>query len=144
YEWSVSMLADAALLTLELQRELLAAGLSLKDATAYNVQFRGSHPVFLDLASVERPARLDVWFALGQFAQMFTFPLLLFRHYGWDFRSYFLGSIGGRDVSQVARSLGRLGRWRPRALLDVGLPGLFHTRSMKKERADRGVLEKPN
>ena len=71
YEWSVSMLADAGRLTLRLQGELLQLGLALKDATAYNVQFVRGRPVFIDLTSIEKPARLDLWFALGQFNRMF-------------------------------------------------------------------------
>src|SRR5262245_21274251 len=42
YEWCLSMLADAGLQTLALQGELLRAGFSLKDATAYNLQFVGA------------------------------------------------------------------------------------------------------
>src|SRR4029077_14233199 len=77
YCWTVSMLADAGIHTIDLQLRLLQSGHSLKDATAYNVQFRNGRPVFIDLSSIERPARLDIWIALGQFHQMFTFPLLL-------------------------------------------------------------------
>lgn len=144
YEWSVSMLADAAIHTLDLQLKLLEAGVSLKDATAYNIQFVNGRPVFIDLSSFERPARLDVWFALGQFAQMFTFPLLLFRHHGWDFRSYFLGNINGRDVEQVAASLGPLERWMPRALFDVTLPAMIQRRANAKSGDGRAALEKTN
>ncbi|QDV32513.1 class I SAM-dependent methyltransferase [Tautonia plasticadhaerens] len=144
YEWSASMLADAALLTLDLQERLLEAGHSLKDATPYNVQFMGGRPVFIDVSSIERPARLDVWIALGQFGQMFTFPLLLHRHHGWDLRSYFVGSLGGRDLEQVSRSLGRLGRWRPRNLLDVTLPLLFHRRASRMTNDGRSRLEREN
>lgn len=133
YEWSVSMLADAGVLTLDLQLRLLAAGLSLKDATAYNVQFRGGKPVFIDLTSIERPARLDIWKALGQFNQMFTFPLLLNREQGWDLRSYFLGSLGGRTLEQVSRSFGSLSRWRPSLLLDLTLPLVLGRRVEKQE-----------
>lgn len=122
YEWSVSMLADAGIATLDLQLRLLRAGLSLKDASAYNIQFHGGRPVFIDLTSIERPPRLDVWYALGQFSQMFTFPLLLVREQGWDLRSYFLGSLGGRTLEQVARSFGGLERLRPALLLDLTLP----------------------
>ncbi len=122
YEWCVSMLADAGVHTLELQLRLIERGLSLKDASAYNVQFPGTRPLFIDVASFERPARLDVWYALGQFGRMFVHPLLLAVHSGWDLRSYFLGSLGGRSLEQVARGLGPLQRWRPRYLLDVTLP----------------------
>jgi SAM-dependent methyltransferase len=122
YEWSISMLADAGIATLDLQLRLLEAGLSLKDASAYNIQFDRGRPVFIDLTSIERPARLDLWYALGQFGQMFTFPLLLFRERGWDLRSYFLGSLGGRTLEQVARSFGAPSRMRPALLLDLTLP----------------------
>ncbi len=128
YEWSVSMLADAGILTLDLQLRLLARGLSLKDATAYNIQFQQGKPVFIDLTSIERPARLDIWKALGQFNQMFTFPLLLNRDQGWDLRSYFLGSLGGRTLEQVAKGFGGLSRWRPSLLLDLTLPLLLGRR----------------
>ena len=125
YEWCVSMLADAGILTLDLQLRLLEHGLALKDASAFNVQFRRGRPVFIDLGSIERPARPDLWYASGQFGRMFTLPLLLARHRGWDLRSYFLGHIGGRDLEAVARGLGRLERWRPALLLDVTLPLLL-------------------
>ncbi len=126
YEWTVSMLADAGLLTLDVHMRLLEAGFSLKDATAYNVQFVRGRPVFIDVASIERPARLDMWFALGQFHRMFLYPLLLCRHAGWDLRSYFLASLDGRDVVRMAQSLSWLGLLRPGLLLDVTLPLLLH------------------
>jgi len=125
YEWSISMCADAAVLTLDLQMRLLRAGFSLKDASAYNVQFVDGRPLFIDLGSFEEPARLDVWFALGQFTRMFTLPLLLCRYCGWDMRSYFLGRLDGRNVEEVVRGLGWFERWRPRMILDVTLPELL-------------------
>ena len=39
YEWCFDQLKDAALLTLRIQREALDSGLSLKDASFFNVQF---------------------------------------------------------------------------------------------------------
>lgn len=129
YEWSASMLADAGLLTLDLQLRLLEHGFALKDGTAYNVQFEKGRPTFIDLASIERAPRLDAWFALGQFHRMFTFPLLLLRHRGWDLRSYFLGAPDGRSERQVADAWGPIARWHPALLLDVTLPALMSGRS---------------
>ena len=110
YEWSFSMLADAAILTLDIQMALLGAGYSLKDASAYNVQFLNSRPIFIDVTSLERPRRLDIWFALGQFQRMFLFPLLLAGRCGWDFKSYFLANLDGRtpEPSPAAVSRSRL------------------------------------
>lgn len=133
------MLADAGRLTLELQRRLLDEGLSLKDASAYNVQFVAGRPCWIDVGSIERPARRDLWFALDQCSRMFTFPLLLARYAGTDPKSYFLADPQGCDVIQVARRLGFVGRWRPAAFWDVGLPALLE-RWARTSRAARGPL----
>ncbi len=143
YEWSISMLADAGIRTLDLQMKLLESGCSLKDGTAYNIQFVGGRPRFIDLSSIERPKRLDVWFALGQFSQMFTFPLLLQRYRGWDLRSYFLANLGGRGIEDVAKCFGPFQKLRPRLLLDLTLPLWLHRWGEKGKRAKREVLEKP-
>lgn len=122
YEWTPSMLADAGRLTLQLQGELLSLGLALKDASAYNIQFVRGQPVFIDLTSIEKPSRLDLWFALGQFNRMFLYPLLLAKHAGWDLRSYFLANLDGRSALQMGQAFSFLRRWSPDLLLDVGLP----------------------
>src|SRR5437870_2973955 len=54
YEWTFSMLKDAALLQLDLLLAALEHGLVLKDSSPYNVQFRGARPVFIDIGAFER------------------------------------------------------------------------------------------
>lgn len=76
YEWSFGQLKDAALLTLELQKTLLNHGFSLKDASAYNVQFVGYKPIFIDTLSIE-PYKEGPWIAFGQFCKHFLYPLML-------------------------------------------------------------------
>jgi SAM-dependent methyltransferase len=121
YEWSFSMLADAGLLQLDVQAALLAYGFSLKDASAFNVIFAGHSPCFIDLGSFERPARLDVWYAYGQFCRMFLFPLLLKLHRGVPLAGQFLPGLDGVDLELCYRCLGPLRSWSPACLLDVGL-----------------------
>ena len=53
YEWCFSQLRDAALLVLRVQKRALDFGLSLKDASAYNVQFLRGGPVLIDTLSFE-------------------------------------------------------------------------------------------
>ena len=53
YEWCFSQLKDAALATLAIQKEALALGMSLKDASAYNIQFHQGRPVLIDTLSFE-------------------------------------------------------------------------------------------
>ncbi|MDD3154428.1 MAG: hypothetical protein PHS41_06125 [Victivallaceae bacterium] len=76
-EWCFSQLKDAALLTLDLQLRALARGMSLKDASAFNVAWRGGRSVFLDHGSFERYREDEPWRAYGQFVRHFLAPLLL-------------------------------------------------------------------
>jgi ribosomal protein L11 methylase PrmA len=80
YEWCFSQLKDAALLTLRLQKEALEKDLSLKDASAYNVQFQGGQPVFIDTFSFEEYQEGKPWIAYGQFCQHFLAPLALMSY----------------------------------------------------------------
>ena len=53
YEWSFSQLKDAALLTLRIQKGAMKYGMTLKDASAYNIQFFNGKPIFIDTLSFE-------------------------------------------------------------------------------------------
>lgn len=77
YEWSFGQLKDAALLTLDIQRRALERGLTLRDASAYNVQFRGAEPVFIDTLSFGRNVEGRPWVAYRQFCEHFLAPLAL-------------------------------------------------------------------
>lgn len=77
YEWSFSQLKDAALTTLEIQKKALARGMSLKDASAYNIQFYRGRPVLIDTLSFESYREGYPWVAYRQFCQHFLGPLAL-------------------------------------------------------------------
>jgi hypothetical protein len=76
YEWAFSALRDAALLTLSIAREANRHGLRLKDASAFNVQFDGCRPVFIDTLSFE-PSQAGPWPAYHQFCEHFVVPLAM-------------------------------------------------------------------
>ncbi len=80
YEWSFSQLQDAALLTLRIQKESLGLGMSLKDCSAYNVQFRNGRPIFIDILSFEKYQEGRPWIAYRQFCQHFLAPLALMAY----------------------------------------------------------------
>ena len=77
YEWSFSQLQDAARLTLAVQREALEKGMTLKDASAYNVQFVRGRPILIDTLSFEPYEEGQPWVAYRQFCQHFLAPLAL-------------------------------------------------------------------
>jgi hypothetical protein len=80
YSWSFSQLKDAGLLTLKIQEESLKAGMILKDANAYNIQFIGVEPVFIDTLSFKKYEQGEVWLAYKQFCQQFLVPLSLMAY----------------------------------------------------------------
>ena len=83
YEWPPQMLYAAGCLTLDLAESLADEGLGLKDATPYNVLFRGPDPVFVDLLSFERRDPFDpTWLPYAQFVRTFLLPLLVAKHFG--------------------------------------------------------------
>lgn len=126
YEWTAGMLKDAALLTLDIQRELVRRGYTLKDASAYNIQFVRGRPVLIDALSIERNARPAVWTAYGQFCRHFIFPLLLKSHQGLDLKGYFLANRDGLGAPEVFAMTGWRKRLSPAFLVDVSLQKLAH------------------
>lgn len=77
YEWSFSQYKDAALVTLSIQKSALKVGMSLKDASAYNIQFVHGKPVLIDTLSFETYQVGLPWVAYKQFCQHFLAPLAL-------------------------------------------------------------------
>ena len=77
YEWSYSQYKDAALATLSIQKRALKLGMSLKDASAYNIQFIDGKPTLIDTLSFEVYQDGQPWVAYKQFCQHFLAPLAL-------------------------------------------------------------------
>ncbi len=80
YEWSFSQLKDAALLTLSIQKKALAAGMTLKDSSAYNIQYHHGRPILIDTLSFEPYREGEPWVAYRQFCQHFLAPLALMSY----------------------------------------------------------------
>lgn len=80
YEWCFGQLKDAALTTLHIQKLALAAGMTLKDSSAYNIQFVRGRPVLIDTLSFERYEEGEPWVAYRQFCQHFLAPLALMTY----------------------------------------------------------------
>ncbi len=112
YEWPAEMLHAAAELTLDLAQRCLADGFGLKDATPYNVLFRGARPVFVDLLSFERREPLDAtWRAYAQLVRTFLLPLLAAKSFGVQPHALLANSRDGvepESLYQWSRPLQRL------------------------------------
>lgn len=128
YEWSFSQLKDAALLTLDLQEEALKRGMSLKDASAFNVQFLGSKPIFIDTLSFERYVEGTPWVAYQQFCQHFLAPLALLSQCDIHLRSLSLSFLHGVPLSLASALLPKSSWFKFSHLIHIHL----HARSQSK------------
>jgi ribosomal protein L11 methylase PrmA len=132
YEWSFSQLRDAALATLSVQKAALGRGMWLKDASAYNIQFRRGRPVLIDTLSFERYRQGEPWVAYRQFCQHFLAPLALMSRV--DVR---LGQLTRVHIDGVPLDLAsRLLPWSARAH-PLLLPHVFLHALAQRRYADR-------
>jgi ribosomal protein L11 methylase PrmA len=105
YEWSFPLLKAAALLHLDIQIEALQHDVVLSDASAYNVQFDGPNPVFIDVLSLRRYTDGEFWSGHRQFCEQFLNPLLLRSLFGVPHNAWFRGSLEGITAPELAKLL---------------------------------------
>lgn len=136
YEWCFSQLQDAALLTLAVQKQALAVGMTLKDASAYNVQFWDGRPVLIDSLSFEKNAEGQPWVAYRQFCQHFLAPLALMAHTDLRLGQLLRVHLDGIPLDLASKLLpaGTRLRW--------GLLTHLHLHARAQQRfADRGPVQ---
>ncbi len=121
FEWSFGQLRDAALLTLKVQTRCLARGMSLKDASAYNVQFLNGRPILIDTLSFERYVDGSPWVAYRQFCQHFLAPLLLMSRVDVRLSQLFRVFIDGVPLDLASAMLPRRSWLSPGALMHLHL-----------------------
>ena len=105
YEWCFGQLKSAALLTLAIQRRAVGRGMSLKDASAFNVQFRGAAPVFIDTLSFEPYVEGRPWVAYRQFCEHFLSPLALMARVDPRLSSLLRPQLDGIPLDLASRLL---------------------------------------
>jgi ribosomal protein L11 methylase PrmA len=105
YEWCFSQYKQAALLTLSIQLSALQKGLTLKDASAFNVQFLDGKPIFIDTTSIEIYEEGKPWVAYKQFCQHFLAPLLLYKYGNPDLVKLFWSNIDGLPLDEISKVL---------------------------------------
>ncbi|MEZ6055405.1 MAG: hypothetical protein R3C01_01750 [Planctomycetaceae bacterium] len=125
YEWSFSMLRRAALLQLELLEESLLSGVTLKDATPYNVQFMGTVPTMIDVASFIKYDGKAPWYGYRQFCQMNLFPLMLQALRGVDFQPFLRGRLEGITPRECRGMIPMTQLWRRGVISHVYLHAML-------------------
>lgn len=134
YEWTPQMLYAAGCLTLDLADSLLAEGFGLKDATPYNILFRGPDPVFIDLLSFERRDPSDpTWLPYAQFVRTFLLPLLVAKHFGRRLDELLITHRDGLEPEEVYRLSSLKKKLRSEFLTLVTLPTWLASRESARQ-----------
>jgi hypothetical protein len=142
YEWPFSTLKRAALLQLDLLVDALGAGLILKDATPYNVQWNGPRPVFIDVGSFERYRDGTAWEGYRQFCQLHLYPLLLAAWKGVPFQPWLRGSLDGIHPAEMRNLLSLRDRFRRGATTHVVLHARLEQRYASRTREVKSELKR--
>ena len=127
YEWSFSQLRDAALTTLEIQKRALNFGMSLKDCSVYNIQFRRGRPILIDTLSFENYNKGEPWVAYRQFCQHFFAPLALMSYRDIRLNQFLRIYIDGVPLDLASSLLPFRTRFKFSLLSHIH----FHARSQK-------------
>lgn len=141
YEWSFGMLKDAGLLQLDLQIQALSDGMTLKDASSFNVQWRGGRPVFIDTPSFERHTEGAPWAGYRQFCQMFLYPLFFQAYKNVPFHPWLRGAIDGITPEQCSRLMSLRDMLRPGVFSHAYLQAKLQSRFSDTDKDVRGDLK---
>jgi len=139
YEWSLVMLRDAALLTIDLCLTLNQTGNILKDANPWNILFQGTNPLLVDFTSIMPNEEDLLWVAYDQFMRTFLFPLIVGSYSGGrTARALLLADQNGISPQEVAGALPYRARlkysWlRKRVYIPMRVINLMHKTGQDKE-----------
>ncbi len=125
YEWGFEQLKQAALLTLDICLLALDHGLSLKDATAFNIQPYKGKMIFIDHTSFEDSDNRMPWRPYAQFCRHFLVPLLLSSRHGTHANKLFRIALDGPELEEACRALPFRDRLRPSRLFHIYLHSYF-------------------
>lgn len=133
YEWSFSQLKDAALATLKIQKIALEHSMSLKDASAFNIQYFEGKPMLIDTLSFEKYKEGKPWVAYKQFCQHFLAPLTLMAYK--DVRLNLLSQlfIDGIPLDLASKLLPIKTKLKPSILIHIHLHAASQKRYASKE-----------
>lgn len=131
YEWCFHALKDAALLQLDIHLRCLDRGVTLSDASAYNIQFRGPAPIFIDTLSFRPYRDGEIWIGHRQFCEQFVNPLLLRSQLGIPHNAWYRGSMEGIPVQHLAHVLSLKSKLSWNVIKHVVLQAAFERMSQK-------------
>jgi len=128
YEWTFEGLKTAALFQLDILLEALSRRLTMTDASAYNIQFIGTRPIFIDHLSFRPYQEGELWQAHQQFLSQFVNPLLLWAWTGESFHKLYRGNLEGISNRTLANLAPAKAYFSWRVLMHQFIPNYLEKR----------------
>ncbi|MEE2998247.1 MAG: class I SAM-dependent methyltransferase [Pseudomonadota bacterium] len=125
YEWPFNALKAAALHHLDIHLRALDHNVTMSDASAYNIQFRGSEPIFIDHLSFVPLRDGGLWHGHRQFCEQFLNPLLLRSYLDVPHNAWYRGNLEGIPIDQLRRVLPFQRKFSLNVLMHVTLQARF-------------------
>tara|TARA_B100000886_G_scaffold340066_1_gene307754 strand:- start:1206 stop:2597 length:1392 start_codon:yes stop_codon:yes gene_type:complete len=142
YEWSFQQLKDAAIHHLNLHLYLLNNNATLIDASAYNIQFVGHKPLFIDILSIKEYDDGEYWKAHKQFCENFLNPLILKSKKNINFNNWFKGNLEGITTKDLNSTLGIKDKISYNIFVQVVLLNYLENKAINSEIDIRKVKKK--
>lgn len=135
FEWSFSQLKDSALLTLKIQQRALTHSMTLRDASAYNIQLVSGQLKLIDTLSLGVYEPGKPWVAYRQFCQHFLAPLALMSYRDPGLLQLMRVYIDGLPLDLTAKLLPTRARLRPALAAHISLQANYQKRYATSESA---------
>ncbi len=119
FEWSFSMLKDAALTLIRIQEQALEQNLILKNASAYDIQFIGGLPLLTNSRCFGLYHEGQTWPAYGQFCRHFLAPLALMAHVDLRMSQMLRDYADGIPLDLAGKILPGRARYKPAMFMHI-------------------------
>ncbi|MBP6456150.1 MAG: class I SAM-dependent methyltransferase [Chitinophagaceae bacterium] len=136
WEWSFSMLKDAALCTLENAIIAINFGMILKDANTHNIQFVNGKATLVDSLSFEIYDEKKHWIAYRQFCESFLAPLLLQKYNHAAMNKLLIAYPNGIPLEICNRLLPAKAKWNLNVFLHIYLPSKLKNKKQETKTPD--------
>lgn len=133
FEWPFALLKKAALFYLDISIYALQFNMSLNDASAYNIQFIGAKPIYIDVLSFQKYQKGQYWTGHKQFCEQFLIPLLFKSKLNLSANAIYRGNLEGISREFLIKSLPFFYRFSWPMLMHIYLPEYFQKKYAKKE-----------
>tara|TARA_Y100000590_G_scaffold262045_1_gene294123 strand:+ start:66 stop:1460 length:1395 start_codon:yes stop_codon:yes gene_type:complete len=142
YEWSFQQLKDAAIHHLDLHLYLLNNNATLIDGSAFNIQFIGHKPIFIDVLSIKEYEDGEYWKAHKQFCESFLNPLILKSKKNIDFNNWFKGNLEGITTKDLNSALSFTDKISYNIFVQVVLLNYLENKTIKDNKIDISKVNK--